>query len=338
MGNRVQKISIFVTICLLVLPIQAKAQTIGPVRTNSQNYSAGDSIDESLDWSESIGLFGLVGASMAAGVGFYVGITLPFEMSITAPEWVAGGASVNPSFRASGRAGGRIGLDISADLEITLSVGLASFALVDESKDLDLSASFTTPIGAEESGGMETRVEVGGVTIPIVGVEIKAFFGVEADFRCRGSLLSEMSATGSCLVNPYSEGLEWTSENQAHSCSLETTTPVSTSSVSVSFSEIELAMTSFSITLTALFIEFEATGFDTERVSLPLPDLLSASVGAGIIYSGFSALSSSIEVRAASASGVDQVVGDLLQNPIPIIILLGVVAVVVVVVLVRRRR
>lgn len=313
------------------------AQGVGPEISTTQSFSPGDSVGDEIIWGGDIGLFGLIGAHVAVDIGVFCGVTLPFEVTVSCPEWVVQGNSFTTTFSAQGKSGGRAGLDFSAGLDITLYAlgNILTWPLVDETLSLDLSADFTTPIGSEVSSPMTNEIWIAGVEVPLIGVEVGAYLGVVAQANLEGVLSSSISATGSSLTSQLSDSLSWDYQGETHSRTHGTRSSGS-SPVSISLSDITLSMNDLIIRATSVYIEFRATGFDPIRLELPLPDLFSASTGADAEYGGYSVGPLSVPVRSSSENGPSGPDPPIDTVGLVSIAIVGVVVVAVVIGLARR--
>jgi len=319
--------------------IIVNAQDVGPETSTTQRFSAGENVSDGINWSGDIGLFGLLGVHVAAHINVFCGVTLPFEVTIVYPEWVVQGNSFTMSFSVQGVAGGRAGLDFSAGLDITLyALGdILTWPLVDETLSLDLSAEFTTPIGSEVSSPMTNEIRVAGVEVPLIGAEVAAYFGVVAEANLEGVLSSSLSVTGTSLTSQLSDSLLWDSQGETHSKTLGTKSSGS-SQVSVSLSDMTLSMMDLIVSVTAVYIEFRATGFAPVRLQLPLPDLFSASTGTDAEYGGYSVGPLNIPVRTSGTNGPPPPNTLIEDGGLGLVVVAGAAIVVIAIGLTRRNK
>jgi len=308
------------------------AQSVGPNKSTTSTFSPSENVSDSISWSGGISLFGL-GADVSAAINVFSGVSLPFEVTVTYPEWVDSGSSFTTAVSAQGKSGGSIGLDFSASLDITLNLGFLTWDLIDETISLDLSADFITPIGSEVSSPLTNEIRIAGVDIPLIG-EVAAYFGVVAQATLEGVLSSSISITGSSLTSPWSDNLDWDYQGETHSKTLGTASTGS-SPVSVNLNDITLSMTDLIISISSVYLEFRLAGLDPYRLSLPLPDLFSASTGADAEYGGYSVGPLSIPMRSAGLPGFD-VLGEI--GGIGLVVIAGAVALIIVGVVLTRRK
>lgn len=322
-------------IALLSLTVAiVNAQGVGPDTSRTSAFSSGENVSDGINWSGNIDLFGVLGADVAADINVFCGVALPFEVTVLYPEWVIGGNSFTTAVSAQGKSGGKIGLDFSAGLEITLYAleEILTWPLIDETISLDLSADFITPIGSEVSSPMTNEIWIASVEVPLIGVGVRAYFGVVSQASLEGVLSSSISITGGSLTSPLSDSLVWDSQGETHSRTIGTTISGS-SPVSISLSDITLSMTDLIVSVTSVYIEFRATGFDSTRLSLPLPDLFSASTGVDAEYGGYSVGPLSIPMKSSGSSAFDSLVEG---GGLGLIIIAGAV-IIVALVLAKRR-
>jgi hypothetical protein len=136
------------------------------------------------------------------------------------------------------------------------------------------------------------------------------------------------------LTSPWSDNLDWDYQGETHSKTLGTTSTGS-SPVSVNLNDITLSMTDLIISITSVYLEFRLAGLDPYRLSLPLPDLFSASTGADAEYGGYSVGPLSIPMRTAGPPGFD-LLGE--NGGIGLVVIAGVVAIIIAGVVLTRRK
>ncbi|MFW9889962.1 MAG: hypothetical protein ACFFER_17405 [Candidatus Thorarchaeota archaeon] len=262
-------------ILLVSLPFANGVGTPGPTITTPQDFDPGWSVefDESLEGS--LDFFGLFGVSCTIDAHFFTGIELPLTLIMKHPEWLQQDCLFTLNASVIGQHG-RAGIDIGAGLRIAVHIGMFSFDVLNERRDLDLSIDYNTPIGWSFTGQMSDRVELSHITVPILDYTMAAYVGVKASVGLEGQVSCDLDVTGPITGTSSLIHLIWDEIEDSHVYNLQTTKSAS-SDVVVNQKDTTLTLDSFTISLTAFFIDLEVPGIGTSRLEIAIPPDLFAS-------------------------------------------------------------